>query len=365
MINGKTVAIDARMIEMSGIGTYIQHLMNEGIYDVAIGDKETIRKFDPYVNVIQYTSEIYGLKGQFAFPIKQLKRCKVDIVHFPHYNVPLTYKGKYVVTVHDLTHIVLPEAMNNLFKTFYAKLLLKNAICNAQHVFTVSNNSKQDILSYFPIDDSHISITYDAVDGDFRVVQQNEIEYLYDKFSIPKNKKLLLYVGNQKAHKNLNRLLEALSQIKDENILLLLVGKAFDDTNLRYVEKKMGIQQRVIHTGSVNKKELIDLYNLADLFVFPSLYEGFGIPPLEAMACGTAVVSSNASSLPEVVGDAAVLFNPKDVDDIKRCIISVLYDQKLQSTLIAKGSKQYKKFNWESTIKEVKEEITKVLNNEK
>ncbi len=349
MINGKTIGIDARMIEMSGIGTYIQHLMGHGIYDYALGKEDEIRRYDSDVKVIPYDAPIYSPKEQLRFPNKAVRAAGIDIMHFPHYNVPISYREKYVTTVHDLTHIVLPEFLGGKAKYLYAKFLMRQALRRASHIFTVSENSKKDIQKYFDIQDDKISITYNAIDDDFRVKDKTEIEYLYNKYSIPRDKKLLLYVGNLKPHKNLSALLKAMKELNRDDVYLLLVGKAFKSIDLDEQENQMGIKDRVIHTGMVSKEELIDLYNLADLFVFPSLYEGFGIPPLEAMACGTPVIAADNSSIPEVCGDAAVYFDGRNENRIKCVIEEIIGDDMLASELVAHGLLRARYFDWKKT----------------
>ncbi len=361
MINGKKIAIDARMIEMSGIGRYIQNIINNGIYDVALGDEALIRKYNKSIKVIQYKEKIYGLCEQLKFPVEELKVEQIQLVHFPHYNVPILYKGDFVVTVHDLTHIIFPKFMKNKIASLYAKILLKNACEKSKHIFTVSENSKKDIEKYFDIKQDKISITYDAVDDKYKKVDIASLKYLREKYNISEKQKVILYVGNLKKHKNLNRLLQAFSQLNDiEHIRMILVGKDFDNENLDNIEKRLKIENYIIHTGVVNDKELVDLYNLADIFIFPSLYEGFGIPLLEAMACETIVLCSNTSSMPEVVGDAAVLFNPYEVSDIANSIQSVINEQIDSNEYIKKGIKQYRKFSWEDSNKEIIATITRL-----
>lgn len=361
MINGKIIAIDARMIEMSGIGTYIQHLMGQGIYDYAFGKEEEIRKYDKEVKVIPYDAPIYSPKEQIGFPDKEAKKSGIQLVHFPHYNVSISYHGDFVVTVHDLTHIILPEFLGNKLKYFYAKFLMSYALKKSKHIFTVSENSKKDIIELFKINPEKISITYNAVDSDFKQKNRDEIEYLYEKYQIPRKKKLLMYVGNLKPHKNLSRLIEAFSKLENrEDCRLLLVGKAFTSTDLESEEKRLGIGNYVIHTGMVKKEELIDFYNLATLFVFPSLYEGFGIPTLEAMACGTPVIAANNSSIPEVVGDAAVLFDATSTDEIARAIDKVLNNRNIASDLIDAGNERVKCFNWNNSVDVVKIQLEQI-----
>lgn len=362
MINGKIIGIDARMIEMSGIGTYIQHLMAQGIYDVAIGDEKVIRRYDKTVNVVQFDAPIYGLKEQLRYPNTLIRETGVNIMHFPHYNVPISYKGDYVVTVHDLTHLVFPQFLGNRIKYFYAKFIMANALKRAKHVFTVSEYSKKDIIRFFNVPSKKISITNNAVDEDFRVKNLHEIAYLYDKFSISKGKKLMLYVGNLKPHKNLESLLKSFQMINRtrNDVELILVGKAFKGVNLLKWEENLGIAEKVIHTGLVSKQELVDLYNLADLFIFPSLYEGFGIPPLEAMACGTPVIAADNSSIPEVCGNAAMLVDAKNIKMLSDTIVETIDNDYLKKELINKGFEQSKSFCWDTAVRTVKSELNKL-----
>ena len=361
MINGKIVAIDARMIEMSGVGTYIQHLMGQGIYDYAYGKEEEIKKYDKNVKVISYDATIYSPKEQIFFPNAETKKAGIELVHFPHYNVPFSYRGNFVVTVHDLTHIILPEFLGNMLKYYYAKILMNHALKKSKLIFTVSENSKKDICKIFNIKPEKISITYDAVDSSFIKKDKEDIVYLYKKYNIPHDKNLLLYVGNLKPHKNLNRLLEALASLKNRNdYCLILAGKAFTSLELKEQEKKLGIEQLVIHTGLVSKEELIDIYNLADLFVFPSLYEGFGIPPLEAMACGTPVVAANNSSIPEVVGNAAILFDALNIDSIANALC-IAENKEVLNRLTTCGYTRPDLFKWEETVETVRKNIESIV----
>ena len=327
MIGGKKIAIDARMIEHSGIGTYIQNLLKSGVYDVAVGDKAIIRKYNKQIEVIEFKAKLYLAKEQFLFPVKKLIKQNVKLIHFPHYNVPYFCPIPFVVTVHDLIHFVYPEFLGGYMKRFYSKLLMKNALKESKYIITVSNYSKKDIEKYFRINSDKIKVIYNVIDKEFRVKDQKEYQYLYNKYNISYDKKVLLCVGNMKPNKNIKEVLEALALMPNRNkTILLLVGKAFEsENNLKELEKELKITDSVIHTGFVKKEELVDLYNLADVFVFPSLYEGFGLPPLEAMSCGTPVICSNTSALPEVVGEAATLISPGDPMNLMKKIEIVLF----------------------------------------
>ncbi|MGN0384183.1 MAG: glycosyltransferase family 4 protein [Eubacterium sp.] len=344
-VQNRRIVVDARMINMSGIGTYIKNNINAGLYTDALGNEQEIHDVDTELNVIEYREKIYGVKEQLKFPYKVIKKIKPDVLHVPHYNIPIFYKGKMVVTIHDLIHLVYPEFLPNKFAYWYAKIMIGIAIKKAYKIITVSEYTKKDIMKYYKhTNPEKIVVTYETILPQYKEIDKKELAYLYEKFNVPKDKKLVMYVGNIKPHKNLKRLLEAFSKIDNiENTLLLLVGKSFKQYDLDDIEQELNISNKVIHTGIVTDEELVGFYNLADLFVFPSLYEGFGLPPLEAMACGTPVIASNTSSMPEVLGDAAHYFDPLCIEEITSAINEELAIKKEDNPLIKKGFQQVKK----------------------
>ena len=352
------VAVDARMINMSGIGTYIQNLMKNKCYNIALGNINELKNVKEIDNIIVYNSPIYGIKEQLNFPYRELKKLKPDLLHVPHYNVPIFYRGNMIVTIHDTTHLVLEEFLPNKFAKIYAKIMMKIAIKKAKAILTVSENSKKDLIKYFNVDENKIKVTYLGVKDDIKEKSKDEIDYLYEKFSIPRNKKVLMYVGNLKPHKNLERLLQAFSKLKNkENYTLFLVGKAFENYDvLEEKERELNIKENVIHTGIVSEKELVDLYNLADLFVFPSLYEGFGLTVIEALRCGTKVACSNTSSLPEVGGDVVSYFDPKNVDEMTKVI-----EEEIEKLDTEEDRKKRIAWTQKFDFKETSEEIKKVF----
>lgn len=364
MIGGKKIAIDARMIGMSGIGRYIQHLMGQGIYDVALGDEKVIRKYDRNVKVIPFQEKIYSVGEQIRFPCRALRNEKIDLIHFPHYNVPFFYRGRYVVTIHDLIHIKYPEYLKNNMARLYARLLMRHAAHHAKHIFTVSKCSEKDLTNYFHIPGNEITVTYNAADPQFHRKKSEEVDYLRTAYHIAMDQKIILYVGNLKPHKNLKTLLKAYSKLKHrDRYVLILTGKAFEQNRIHDAEIQYGIKHGVITTGAVDNEMLVDLYNIADIFVLPSLYEGFGIPPLEAMACGTPVICSNSSSLPEVVGDAALLFDPLDADELAENIERLSENPALYQELVQRGFLRVSKFDWDRTVLQTKETIGALLKN--
>lgn len=352
------IAVDARMINMSGIGTYIQNLMKNGCYNIALGNENDIKSINNKVEVINFDSPIYGIKEQLKFPYRKLRKQKPDVLHIPHYNIPIFYRGKMVTTIHDVTHLVLPEFLPNKFAKYYAKFMIWLAIKKSTKILTVSENTKKDLIRMFKVKSEKIEVILNGVGEEFVKKDKNSIKYLYNKFNIPKDKKILMYVGNLKPHKNLERLLEAYSKTSNMNeTCLLLVGKAFEKYNvLEDKEKQLKIERNVIHTGIVLNEELVDLYNLADLFIFPSLYEGFGLPILEALRCGTPVICSNTSSMPEVGGDFVGYFDPYNIDDIAKKINDNL-DKNLDYEKVKKYTKQ---FDWKKISKKYMEIVEEI-----
>ena len=320
------------------------------------GKKEELKNIKEIKEFIEFDVPIYGIKEQLKFPYKELKKHKPDLLHVPHYNVPIFYRGDMIVTIHDLTHLVYSEFLSNKFAKYYAKLMMKIAIKKSKIILTESENTKKDILKYFKVDEDKIKVVYLGVKEDLKQKSKQEVDYLYEKFNIPRNKKLLMFVGNLKPHKNLERLLQAFSKIENnDKYALLLVGKAFENyNNLKDKEKELGIEKNTIHTGIVTEDELVDLYNLVDLFVFPSLYEGFGLPVIEAMACGTKVVSSSSSSLPEVGGDVVSYFNPENVIEMAKVIEEELEKEDTEQDR-QKRINWAKKFDWKETSRKIKE----------
>jgi glycosyltransferase involved in cell wall biosynthesis len=231
-------------------------------------------------------------------------------------------------------------------------------------VLTVSETSKRDILRYFHVPESKIDVIYNAIDErlgeaptDAEMAQVRERYQLNDPF--------VLYAGNIKPHKNLERLIEAFNTVRRgglENVKLLIIG----DEISKYAALRRAVQRHKLHKhvrffGFVSDKTLASLYRLASVFVFPSLYEGFGLPPLEAMAAGTPVVTSNVSSLPEVVGDAAILIDPYEPDEIAGALRRVLTDPALRDDLRARGFARVKEFSWDRSVHRVREIYDEVL----
>ena len=347
------IAIDARMVSRSGIGTCIQHWLKDVGYNIALGAPKDLEPYDNIPKHISFISSIYGYKEQLKFPYRALYREKPDVLHVPHCNVPLFYRGKMMVTIHDLTHLVYPQFLPFKLVHLYFKFIFWFVSKRADQIITVSESTKRDLLRFCKTDESKITVIPLGVGSEFVKKTSSEIEYLYEKYNIPRDKKILLYVGNLLPHKNLNKLLEGFAQMKGrENCRLVLVGKAFDGRTRATCEKDLGIEDITIHAGMISQEDLVNFYNLADLFVLPSLYEGFGLPVLEALACGTPVVCSNTSSLPEVGGNVAKYFDPNDASSIAHALENSIDDK---GKYDAEIKEWVSRFTWKACSEKIKQ----------
>lgn len=353
------IAIDARMVCKSGIGTCIQHWLKDVGYSIALGNPTDLEDYKDFVPTqIPFISGIYGYKEQLKFPYRKLRKQKPDVLHVPHCNIPLFYRGKMLATVHDLTHLVYPEFLPLKLAHFYFKFIFWFVCKRANHIMVVSESTKRDLQRFFNVDENKVTVVPLGAGSEFVRKQKSEIEYLYGKYNIPRDKKIILYVGNFLPHKNLNGLLEGFAKMSGkEDCRLVMVGKAFDGRSKATKEAELGIQDLTIHAGMVSQEDLVNLYNLADLFVLPSLYEGFGLPILEAMACGTPVACSNTSSMPEVGGNLATYFDPKDSTSITSALEKAINTKGLHDAEIADWVST---FSWEKCAKQIQSILQKV-----
>ena len=258
----------------------------------------------------------YSWQEQFQWPWLLYKH-KLDLMHFPHFNVPLLYRKKFVVTIHDLILIHFPTLKNTTLvpllywiKFWVYRWVIKSAIKRSRSIITVSQFTKKDILENYPVSKDKIEVTYEAAD-DFCLSNDISAESVLKKYGIISP--YLLYVGNAYPHKNLERLVLAFKSVLKEypSWRLVLVGREdFFYSRLNDLVRKEKIDQ-VVFPGFVSDEDLPAVYSQASWYVFPSLYEGFGLPPLEAMKCGLPVLSSNQECLKEILGEAAVYIDAK------------------------------------------------------
>lgn len=301
-------------------------------------------------NVSAKNKFLRTLYEQLIFPII-IKKNKIDILHSPGYVTPIFGNCIKITTIHDLQYIHYPNFFSKI-KLWYWKLFIPLSVKYSDVILTVSQSSTDDILNNFNISPNKVFYTHLASRmSKIRSNGKSEILDIFHKYKI--EKKYLLSVASLLPHKNIDNLTKAFDRISVERQLVLVGGNdgLINDIKSKIVDKIKNLQN-IIFTGYLDKSTLKSLYENADLFVLPSLFEGFGIPLLEAMSVGCPVAASDRTSIPEVVGDAAVLFNPEDVDNIVDSIEKVLLDQNLRKELIYKGYNRSTEFSWEKMTKE-------------
>ncbi|MBI2862729.1 MAG: glycosyltransferase family 4 protein [Chloroflexi bacterium] len=273
---------------------------------------------------------------------------RVDVLHSLAFVQPMLCPVPSVVTVHDLSFLLYPEAHPMLHRS-YLRLFTRLTVHRAARIIAVSQSTKEDVVRLLGADASRVDVVYHGIEESFRPIADVEQGRRFrERMGLPE--RYILYVGTLEPRKNLVRLVRAFAQLRREHGLphwLVLAGPPGWGERVVYTTiEAEGVGDRVLFPGYLPAQELPLWYNTADLFVYPSLYEGFGFPPLEAMACGVPVVVSNRASLPEVVGEAGVLVDPEDTEGLAEAMARVLTDKSLRSELAARGRTQASRFSW-------------------
>ena len=360
------IGIDARKLHDFGIGTYIRNLLRqlarldrdtEFVVLARPADCDALGSLGANFRAVPETAANYSVAEQIRIPFA-LRREGVTLFHAPHYVLPPLVTCRSVVTIHDCIHLMFPQYLPSRAALTYARTSIALASRRATRVLTVSESSKRDILRFVDIPADKIDVIYNAYDERFGVEPREEdVERVRERYQL--QDAFVLYAGNVKPHKNLERLIDAFDLVRKrglEHLKLVLIG----DEISKYAALRRAVHHHQLHKyvrflGYLPEETLAVMYRLAGVFVFPSLYEGFGLPPLEAMASGTPVVTSNVSSLPEVAGDAAVLVDPYHPEAIADGIERVLCDEALRRDLRAKGLARAQQFSWEASARRVRE----------
>ena len=359
------VAIDVRKLHDFGIGTYVRNLVGQ----LARIDHETdyvllCRRDDEGLattlgenfRTVAQGAPNYSVREQLMVPLS-LGRSGATLFHAPHYVLPPLTPCRAIVTIHDCIHLRFPQYLPNRLAYGYAWAQIWSATRRARRVLTVSQASKQDIVRFFDVPETKITVIPNAIDERFRQPPADaDLVRVRERYQLPD--RFIMYAGNVKPHKNLERLIEAFVTVRrrgfDDLGLLLTGSEVSRYAMLRRAVHRHNLHKHVRFLGYQTTETLAVLYRLADVFVFPSLYEGFGLSPLEAIASGTPVVASNVSSLPEVLGDAAILVEPLEAESIADGITQVLEDDDLRADLRRKGLARASRFSWEQSVKQVR-----------
>ena len=297
-------------------------------------------------------------------PIRLYSHHELSLVHDPGnwacfalLNLPC----KKVATIHDIGPILNPGNFKKITALIY-KILIPLTVRNANAIITVSEFSKNEIVRYLNITSDKIRVIHPGIDKKFRVLPKHEILPLFDKYKIPA--KFILYVGSIHKQKNIQALIRAYSLIKrNTDCKVVIVGQKMFDGGylLRELIEDLHLEKDIIFTGYAADEDMPAFYNAARIFVFPSLYEGFGLPPLEAMACGTPVITSNRASLPEAVGDAGLIVDPDDTERLAEAMIELITDEALRQEMIMRGLERVRRFSLENTASKTLEVYREVL----
>ncbi|ABY95274.1 MULTISPECIES: glycosyltransferase family 4 protein [Thermoanaerobacter] len=372
------IAINASILDdrPSGLGIYTLNVVN---YLCQIVDKND--ELIIYTSVPQYFTEqsnikikkipeitqpkygkqaaIYRFKWINTSLLKNLKGEKVDLLYSTTHHGPLFYKNQ-IITIHDLLpiHFNYKDSLQRILQTNYFKFILPRIIERAKKIITISDCTKSNIVKYFNVQEEKIVRIYNGYDRNLFFPRDDAKSYIYGKYGI---EDYILAVGASYPHKNYDNLIKAITLTLDKNIKLIIAGGKDEYRNyLKKLTKELNLVDRVLFINYVPQEDLPYLYSAARCLVYPSLYEGFGLPPLEAMACGCPVITSNTSSLPEVVGDAGVMINPHSIEEIAKAIDMVLSNENLRKEMIEKGLKQAQKFSWRKTAEEIYKVIKEI-----
>ena len=360
------IAIDIRKLHDFGVGTYVRNLIEqlarldhetEYVLFCRHDDLDLPTQLGPNFRTVSDLSSQYSVREQLSIPVN-VWRTGPQLFHTPHYILPVLTPCRSIVTIHDCIHLVFPQYLANRIARSYARGAFWTAVHRASRILTVSEASKRDILRFFPVPEDKVTVIYNAIaDHFYTEPPEEEVAHVRERYQL--QDRFVMYAGNVKPHKNLERLIDAFVLLRQEgghqDLKLLVTGSEVSKyATLRRAVHRYNLHKHVRFLGYQSEQTLAALYRLADVFVFPSLYEGFGLPPLEAMASGTPVVVSNVSSLPEVVGGAGVLVNPYDAASIAEGIRQVLDDSALSADLSRRGLERAHTFSWPESVKRIR-----------
>lgn len=370
--SASTIAIDARKVRDFGIGTYIRNLVFElaklesrhrFILLVGPAGWDVFADLPPNFERLLWRAQCYSVRELFSLSPKLLS-LRADLYHATHYVLPYLLPCRAVVTIHDIIHLLYPEFLPNRLAFLYAERMIRRSLVHGDRILTVSRNTKTDLERYFEIDGQKIQTVYNGIDEIFREpIAADALPERLRGLGIEPG--YVLFVGNPKPHKNLDNVLKAYAQaVQSKNLpqKLVCVGNRDGlDERLRLRAEELGITDRLILLGHVDQEILPAIYQGATLFLYPTLYEGFGLPVVEAMASDVAVITSNTSALKEIASGYAHLVNPLDVDGMAKAIVECLCKEDHRAYLRRLGKQRSQDFSWRRTAEKTLEVYEQVL----
>ena len=354
------VGIDARKLKDFGIGSYIRNLL-EGmsrrpeaeryrfrVY-VRRADRDAVPQLAANFEIVEEESPGYSIGELTTFAFRLL-RDRLDLFHATHYVLP-PLRSRAVVTIHDIIHLLYPQFLPNRAALVYARVMIRRALRRADRIITVSYNSKRDLVDYFGILPARVDVIYNGVSREFRPdVPQEERERVARKYAL--QRPYLLFLGGEKPHKNVQNVVRAFAEARRKrpdlpHVLALAGPMPKNSARIDALIGALDVGSAIARPGLIDEEDLPGLIAGADALLYPTLYEGFGLPVTEAMACGTPVLTSSTSALQEIAGGYSYLVDPLDVDAIALGIVALTTDPKVRADFIELGRKRALDFSWD------------------
>lgn len=352
------IDIQTTLGQKTGFGFYVSNLTKA---------LKKVDKKNKYVFLKPETEKDFSAPQRFWWDQNVLPKlateAKVDLLHQPAFSAPIRFSGKIVITVHDVIAVLFGQDIPFYSRQYFARWM-PFTYRFADKIICVSEHTKKDLIQQIKINEEKMVVIPEAAGDQFKpVADKKKIDKILDKYYI--SGRFILHMGTLNPRKNLEFLIKVFNRVHKlmPDVKLVIAGKkGWHYENLFDTVRHLGLEKFVIFTGYIDDDEAPYLYSAADVYTFPSIYEGFGLPPLEAMSCGTPVVASNTSSIPEVVGDAGILLNPTDVESWVKALLRLLRDDNERKEMSAKSLARAKQFSWTKTARktvEVYEEILK------
>lgn len=355
------IAFDLRRIASAGVGRYMRGMVrsiilegpqHEYVFIMAPGTEDELRDC-ARAKIVIANAPYYSIAEQVELP-RVVRECRADVLHAMHFVVPLVRPCPTVVTIHDTIHLVFPQDLTSWMARLYARWMMRAAARVADRIITVSEYSKRDICQYLKVNPEKIDVSYPGVDACFSAATDPQSAQR-TKSELGVQEDYILYTGIYRERKNHSGLLKAFAQLRARGVhISLVIAGALGNGEkvLRDLARGLGVERFVVFAGFVPDEKLPALYSSASAYVCPSLYEGFGQTVVEAMVCGTPVVSHNETSLPEICGDAAICVNARDPDELAGAIRRVLEDKELRCSLVQRGYRNVERFSFATAARQ-------------